>query len=81
MTEAKRQAMQILQDIPDEIVAPVVEILKGLQSLYAKNGNTAANEKNAPCAFGILNEYANPELISIEKEAWGEAVKEKHAIG
>jgi len=29
---------------------------------------------------GVLNKYANPELIPLEKEAWGEAVKDKHDI-
>ncbi|MCL2224862.1 MAG: hypothetical protein FWB96_07845 [Defluviitaleaceae bacterium] len=29
---------------------------------------------------GIINQYANPELIPIEKEAWGEAVKDKYVV-
>ena len=29
---------------------------------------------------GILHQYANPALISKEKEAWGIAVKEKYGI-
>jgi len=29
---------------------------------------------------GIISQYANPELIPLEKEAWGEAAKEKHAV-
>ena len=28
---------------------------------------------------GILRKYANPALIPYEREAWGKAVKEKHA--
>ena len=37
-------------------------------------------EKVAPCKSikGIVNRYANPELMFLEKDAWGEAVKEKH---
>jgi len=27
---------------------------------------------------GILNEYANPDLVPLEKEAWKMAVMEKH---
>ena len=30
--------------------------------------------------MGIFNKYANPDLIPLEKEAWGEAVKEKHEL-
>ena len=29
---------------------------------------------------GIINHYAKSDLIPREKEAWGEAVKEKHAV-
>ena len=28
--------------------------------------------------IGILNEYANPDLVPLEKEAWKMAVIEKH---
>jgi len=28
---------------------------------------------------GIINRYANPERVPLEKEAWGEAAREKHA--
>ena len=30
---------------------------------------------------GILHKYANPALVPPEGEAWGKAVKEKHAAG
>ena len=30
-------------------------------------------------AIGIFKEYANSDLVSKEKGAWGEAVREKHA--
>ena len=29
-------------------------------------------------AMGLLNKYANPALIPLEKEAWGMAMEEKH---
>jgi hypothetical protein len=37
-----------------------------------------ANKKSLMDLVGILSEYANPDLISLEKEAWGMAMEEKH---
>ncbi len=39
------------------------------------SSNIIENTKNA---MGIFKEYANPNLVSQEKNAWGEAVKEKY---
>jgi len=36
-------------------------------------------KKPVESLIGILNEYANPDLISLEKEAWKTAVEEKYA--
>ncbi len=33
---------------------------------------------NRITAKGIFNEYANTDMVGKEKEAWGEAVREKH---
>jgi len=30
-------------------------------------------------AMGVFKKYANPDLMPREKEAWSEAVREKHA--
>jgi len=80
MTRIKEQAIELLQDIPDEKIALVIEILKGLRSLYHQNGNPADYNEITPDAMGIFSKYANPDLIPLEKEAWGEAVREKHAF-
>lgn len=80
MTRLKKQAVDILQDIPDDKIAPVIEILTGLRLLYAQRGKPAVHNETAPAAMGIFSQYANPELISFEKDAWGEAVREKHAV-
>ncbi len=36
--------------------------------------------KDVDSIIGIAHEYANPELISLEKEAFTNAMAEKHAI-
>jgi len=79
MSRIKEQAIEILQDIPDEKVGLVVEILKELRSLYAQAGEAATHGAPQPAAMGIFRKYANADLVPMEKEAWGEAVKEKHA--
>ena len=79
MTRIKEQAVEILQDIPDDKIAPVIEILKGLRALYVQSGKSVVYTEPAVNAKGIFNKYANPELIPLEKEAWGEAVKDKYA--
>jgi hypothetical protein len=79
MSSTKEQAVELLLEIPDNKIDIVVEVLKGLQSLYAKEANTANNAGPAQNALGIFGRYANPKLIPLEKEAWGEAVKGKHA--
>jgi hypothetical protein len=80
MTSVKAQAVEILQDIPDDKIAIVIEILKGLRALYAQNEKLGVHNEMPGSAMGIFSKYANPELIPLEKEAWGEAVKGKHAI-
>ena len=80
MTSIKARAVEILQDIPDDKIFPVIEILKGLQILYAQDKKPMNNENSPANIMGICSKYANPNLISLEKEAWAEAVREKHAI-
>jgi len=80
MTKMKAQVVEILQDIPDDKVIYVLEMIKGLTLLYSdgeKRKETLVNEQ-IPTAMGIFNKYANPKLIPKEKDAWGEAVREKY---
>jgi len=77
MSRIKEQAVELLLDIPDEKVETVIEILKGLLSLYSKK-DIQESDDTKPSAFGIFNKYANKDLIPLEKEAWGRAVSEKY---
>ena len=80
MTKIKEQAVEILLDIPDHKIVTVIEILKGLRSLCNHSENKEKKTDTASSVMGIFNKYANLDLASQEKEAWGEAVKEKHVI-
>ena len=78
MTSIKTQVIELLQEIPDDKIFPIIEILKGLRLLYLSKENPITKDSAEANAMGILNKYANPDLIPLEKEAWGMAVEEKH---
>jgi predicted glycosyltransferase len=40
--------------------------------------DTEKRKKSIKDLIGIAHEYANPDLIPLEKEAWGIAMEEKH---
>ena len=46
-----------------------IENIKNSESVDAKPVDKSA--------LGILKQYANPELIPLEKDAWGKAVADK----
>jgi hypothetical protein len=79
MTRVKQQVVEMLQDIPDDKVVHILEMMRGLMLLYSTGSKSAViNEHSAPTAMGIFKKYADPNLIAKEKDAWGEAVREKH---
>ena len=79
MTSIQTQAFEILQDIPDDKLVIAIEVLKGLRALYTVSEINEIKKTTHDNAFGIFNKYANPDLIQLEKEAWGMAVKDKYA--
>jgi len=80
MSNLKKQAIELLQDIPDEKIIIVIEMLKALKALYTQNKKTEDKNYATPDnVMGICKKYANPNLIRLEKEAWNKAVMEKHA--
>ena len=79
MTRIKEQAVELLQDIPDEKIIIVIEILKEFRALNMQSENVAPQKESEVSGIGIFHKYANPDLIPLEKEAWSKAVKEKYA--
>jgi hypothetical protein len=78
MTALRKQATEILDEIPDDKFTIVIEVLSGLRALYCRSGKALEHHDAADSAMGIFNKYANPDLVHLEKSAWGEAAKEKH---
>ena len=79
MTDIKEQAIELLREIPDEIVIYIIDILRGMKGISESGKSKVSTEKTRKSAMGILNEYADVSLISHEKEAWGNAMREKYA--
>ena len=77
----RTQAMDILQDIPEDKVVHVLELLKAFRLLYNQVNMLPKEQENFPSSLGILSAYANESLIPLEKNAWGAAVAEKHNAG
>jgi hypothetical protein len=80
-------AVEFRAKITDGKINVPGEYLKGLSSdvkiiILCENPVTIPEKavpRKSKSIKGIISQYANPELIPFEKEAWGEAVKEKHA--
>ena len=79
MTKAKQQVVDMLRDIPDDKVVHILEMMRGFMLLYSADDKDAVATKPASTAMGIFKKHANPALIPKEKDAWGEAVREKYA--
>jgi len=65
--------------IPSEYLQTLtadVKIIIFCEDPINQSESTASDKKKS--IKGIINHYANPELVKHEKNAWGEAVKEKH---
>ena len=80
MTKMQTQVFEIIQDIPDDNLFIAIEVLKGLRALYGLAEINKIKKTTTDTAFGIFSQYANPDLIPLEKEAWGMAVKDKYAV-
>jgi hypothetical protein len=61
MTRMKEQAIEILHGIPDDKLAPVIEILKGLRVLYSQSKESPVHNETPDSVMGIWrDERARP---------------------
>ena len=73
------KAMDLLQTVPESELETVYAFLQFIK--FRENSipqNKGKSQKSS--AFGIAHKYANPELIPLEKEAFANAMAEKHAV-
>lgn len=72
------KAMHLLQSIPENRLESVYTFLQFIK--FQEMGHEFPEIRNGETsAFGIAHEYANPDLIPLEKEAFANAMAEKHA--
>ena len=70
------KAMDLLQTIPENKLETVCTFLQFIKY----QDETSKTKQNNNSAFGIAHQYANPDSIPLEKEAFANAMAEKHAI-
>lgn len=73
-----QEAHQLITSVTYEKLLFVVNYLKSDMDLPQEN--LSPKEKSLNTVFGCFQKYAAPELVSKEKDAWTQAVKEKYAL-
>ncbi len=73
------KAVNLLQLMPEHKVENAYMYIRFLYS-QIDSSEFIPNEKDVDSIIGIAQEYANPELLPLEKEAFANAMAEKHAI-
>jgi hypothetical protein len=84
METLREQAIEFINTIPDDKMVFVLDVFKGLEGFIGTNEKmqtkTAQSDRPVKSAMGICKKYANPNLVYLEKEAWGMAMEEKHGF-
>jgi len=73
------KAIGLLQEMPEHKLEAVYMYMRFVNS-QIDSDELIPTEKDVNSIIGIAHEYANPELIPLEKEAFANAMAEKHAI-
>lgn len=73
------KTMDLLQTISEDRLESVYTFLQFIK-FQEEEQKVSENKNGKTSAFGIAHEYANPALIPLEKEAFANAMAEKHAI-
>lgn len=73
------KAINLLQTMPEHKLEAIYMYMQFVNSL-TENEETGIKKKSASSIAGIARKYAKPELIPLEKEAFANAMAEKHAI-
>lgn len=79
------KTIHLLQEMPEHTLESLYDFIYSIWIRQDNNAKQPENtfipdEKNVDSIIGIAHEYANPELIPLEKEAFANAMAEKHAI-
>ena len=73
------KAIGLLREMPENKLEAVYTYMLFVDSQTDIGEQASDGKKDASSIVGIAHEYANPELIPLEKEAFANAMAEKHA--
>lgn len=73
------KAMELLQKMPEQKIEAIYTYICFVNSQMEAE-ETSQKKKSAKSIVGIAQKYANPDLIPLEKEAFANAMAEKHSI-
>lgn len=73
------KAIDLLQTMPENKIEAVYMYMRFVDAETDYAEPAVIKGKSANSIVGIANQYANPELIPLEKEAFANAMAEKHA--
>lgn len=74
------KAIDLLQTMPENKLEAVYTYMCFVNNQMNTEKTTINTKKSASSIVGIAHQYANPDLIPLEKEAFANAMAEKHAI-
>ena len=72
------KAMELLQKMPEQKIEAIYTYICFVNSQMDAE-EISPKKKDAKSIVGIAHKYANPDLIPLEKEAFANAMAEKHA--
>ena len=68
-------------ELPNILNGKEVEVIVLTNSDYSqKKVSQSEDNRNVRSLAGIFHKYANPDLITKEKDGWSIAVKDKHGL-
>jgi hypothetical protein len=80
MSDIKKRAIEMLEELPDDKVVYVIEILNGLKGLYEDDAKETDKLTEEQLALKGLNQYRGRVSADIdEKEELAKAREEKYA--
>lgn len=74
------KTMELLRTMPESQLDTVYTFLQFIKFKESQRESQQKINSGNTSAFGIAHKHANPDLIPLEKEAFANAMAEKHAI-
>ncbi len=74
------KTIKLLQAMPEQKLEAIYMYVRFVDSQTEEPDYPKLQKKEARSVAGIARQYANPELIPLEKEAFANAMAEKYAV-